>query len=293
MKSIRTRLEQKKRPLIILLTLASIAALFLLATGLDTIQFAPAQPFEVPRETSDFHPPFQIQYGSDLVFVILFGILLLLALIVVLRSPEQRKLLAKHTARLLILSLVVIALWILSTRESEEPPATEEPPPATALDLQPLPDLLPDSAAPETIIPPAPSPWLSYATTLLVIALLAAGGFALWSFTKPPEEPLRDITELALRDLAAGRSWEDSVIKCYIRMSKILQERRAVYRNIDMTPSEFILHLEKIGLPSQPVQKLTRLFEKARYSAQTSGTTETSEAIACLTEILQALEETQ
>jgi hypothetical protein len=45
--------------------------------------------------------------------------------------------------------------------------------------------------------------------------------------------------------------------------------------------------LEKAGLPREPVNRLTRLFESVRYGARTSAQSDVDEAIACLTSILK------
>jgi hypothetical protein len=55
-----------------------------------------------------------------------------------------------------------------------------------------------------------------------------------------------------------------------------------------MTPSEFAARLEQAGLPAEPVQRLTRLFEKVRYGGLRSTPTEAEEAVACLRDILHA-----
>ena len=58
-----------------------------------------------------------------------------------------------------------------------------------------------------------------------------------------------------------------------------------------MTPAEFAHHLINAGMPAEPIDRLTRLFEKARYSPRSSHTNEAEEAANCLTEILYAMEE--
>jgi hypothetical protein len=74
-------------------------------------------------------------------------------------------------------------------------------------------------------------------------------------------------------------------------MSAVLDEKRGIHRQRGMTPSEFASRLEQKGLPSDPVRRLTRLFERARYGGQESSQEDVNEAITCLRAILHAVGE--
>jgi hypothetical protein len=63
--------------------------------------------------------------------------------------------------------------------------------------------------------------------------------------------------------------------------------RRGLYREYAMTPAEFAVRLQSAGLPPEPVNRLTRLFESVRYGARISAQRDVDEAIACLTSILK------
>jgi hypothetical protein len=92
-----------------------------------------------------------------------------------------------------------------------------------------------------------------------------------------------------LKDLSAGRDWDDTVIRCYARMSEAVDQERGLHRQQAMTPQEFASRLEQAGLPSEPVRRLTRLFEKARYGGRKSSREDVNEAVTCLTAILHAV----
>jgi hypothetical protein len=92
----------------------------------------------------------------------------------------------------------------------------------------------------------------------------------------------------ALHALQAGVDLQDAVMRCYFEMGQILSEQRGIRRGETMTPREFERHLRGAGLPQQPVEQLTRLFEGARYGARVSGKREERQAIACLTAIVDA-----
>jgi hypothetical protein len=71
-------------------------------------------------------------------------------------------------------------------------------------------------------------------------------------------------------------------------LNDIVRIRYDVHRQLGMTPSEFIERLEQIGLPSQPVRRLTALFEAVRYGAKQFTQVEVDEAVDCLRSIAQA-----
>jgi hypothetical protein len=89
-----------------------------------------------------------------------------------------------------------------------------------------------------------------------------------------------------LRDLSSGADWADAITNCYVRMSEAVSSKRGLYRQAAMTPAEFARRLERAGLPSDPVRRLTRLFESVRYGAHKPARTEIDEAVVCLNAIL-------
>ena len=94
------------------------------------------------------------------------------------------------------------------------------------------------------------------------------------------------IARESLGELKAGRSYENAIIECYDRMSDVVARRQGLKREHMMTPTEFSADLMRAGLPRDPVQKLTALFEAARYGNQPAGQTEIDQAVNALTAIL-------
>jgi hypothetical protein len=76
-------------------------------------------------------------------------------------------------------------------------------------------------------------------------------------------------------------------------MSNVVNSKRGLQREHAMTPAEFASRLERAGLPREPVDRLTRLFESTRYGSHKSGTPEITEAVTCLTSILKYCGEAQ
>lgn len=101
-------------------------------------------------------------------------------------------------------------------------------------------------------------------------------------------DSIADVARASLDDLRAGRDWTDVIIRSYVRMSEVVDVRRGLRRAQAMTPREFARRLERAGLPSDAVGRLTLLFEAARYGANQSSRSEVNEAVACLGSILQA-----
>jgi hypothetical protein len=71
-------------------------------------------------------------------------------------------------------------------------------------------------------------------------------------------------------------------------MVEILNRQRGITRKEGMTPREFERRLVELGLPPEPVTKLTRLFETVRYGAKDLGEVEEHQALAYLDAIVQA-----
>jgi hypothetical protein len=143
--------------------------------------------------------------------------------------------------------------------------------------------------------PPDVPNWMNFLISLgVVLALLALiWGLSRWwgrlKYLRSLSKPLDDLALIArssLDDLAAGYDWDDVIVNCYARMGDAVSRRRGLVRKEAMTPAEFAQRLEQAGLPSDPVLRLTRLFESVRYGARKSSQNEINEAVSCLTAIL-------
>jgi hypothetical protein len=91
----------------------------------------------------------------------------------------------------------------------------------------------------------------------------------------------------SLHELSQQGASHDAIIRCYENMNEAVFARRGLQREYTMTAAEFAQRLEDAGLPHEPVNRLTRLFESARYSSHTSTQKDIDEAVSCLTSILQ------
>jgi len=282
-----------KRPLTIVTAVMAIVTLFLLAASLNNLEFEPGQSFVLPQQPQAPCASPAIEFPTFLfdLALVLVGIAFLVSLFVLLRSPRERRLVLRNLGQLVLFAAIGLLLSNLHGLE-EKPevrttPQARAPSPVTGLS-----EAIDSSATPVpvTFAPPVVPGWVRYAVTLGIVLLAGALGYSVWRLIQNPKEQLHEITRSALDDLFAGRDWEDVVIRCYADMSTTVSRRRGVGRHQAMTPREFAVRLEQLGLPANSVGRLTRLFEQARYGSLKSGPDQVREATACLAEIMQAVE---
>jgi hypothetical protein len=137
---------------------------------------------------------------------------------------------------------------------------------------------------------PQLSPLLAYLLSLAVVAGLLGLAWFLGSRRRRTTTAMRPaslkalgkIARASLDDVVGGRDWGDAIIHCYDQMSRVVDRQRGLNRPVSTTPAEFAVRLEAAGLPTEPVRRLTRLFESVRYGAHTASKVEISEAVSCL-----------
>lgn len=103
-------------------------------------------------------------------------------------------------------------------------------------------------------------------------------------------EPLLEAVDESLDDLASEPDARVAIIKCYRRFERVAARAR-VPRAPWQTSEEFMREaLARLALPRPAVERLTRLFEVARFSHHPLGSLERDNARAGLEEIRTALE---
>jgi Domain of unknown function (DUF4129) len=161
-----------------------------------------------------------------------------------------------------------------------------------------------DPGAPQPEIPVLSLPWLGWlaglllllaglATLAVALLLLFAERIARWWERRNAREaaqPLSEAVQEGLEDLATEPDARTAIIKCYRRFERVAARARVV-RAPWQTPDEFMREaLRRLVLPHHAVDRLTRLFELARFSAHPLGSQERDTARACLEHIRSELE---
>jgi len=279
-----------KRIFVIVLSSLGVLMLVLLAASLQSMELKPAQVFfSDDGNRSSIFSGFAnldrnvgtLTLGEALMLV--GGFLVLFVLMLALLSPEARK-------RVLIMILRVgLTAWAIFYAINKFRPDGIFEVDSQAIGMEQAQEVV---ATPPPYTPPVIPSWLIYLVSLFVVLFFVGIGFWMYRIFRPPKyqyQSLARAARTALKDLSAGRDWDDTVIQCYARMSEALGQERGLHRQQGMTPQEFASRLEQAGLPSDPVRRLTRLFEKARYGGRKSSREDVNEAVTCLTAILHAV----
>jgi hypothetical protein len=284
----------------VVLTLAVLAllSLVLLTNALRRMDFLPAQPIgggssnQWTGQSLDLggmvKTVAEIPFWKQLVFwAVLFLVLLL---ITSLLSPELRKQLIHAFLRTAGSGLI---LFYIIKRQPQLFAGFLSRLSGVGENLTISPEI--DSSPAPVFVPPQEVSWLSFAVTLgliLALALLIWWANRLWARIREmnaSRESLNEIAAIArdsLNDLKTGRNYDNAIVECYDRMSDVIAKKQGLQRAHAMTPSEFASRLTRAGLPRDPIQKLTSLFESVRYGRQPAGQMEINQAINCLTSIL-------
>jgi hypothetical protein len=136
---------------------------------------------------------------------------------------------------------------------------------------------------------------LGIALFTLAIALLVLFSdriIAWWlaRHARPEATDMADAVDESLDDLGDGADARAAIIRCYRRFEQAAARAR-VRRESWQTAEEFMGDLlRRLAVPDRAVERLTRLFEIARFSEHRLGTVERDAARACLEDIRAALE---
>ncbi len=289
------RLEDKRWSLV--LSLFALAAMVFLVSALRDMSFRPAQPLgSSETEKAQF-----IEVATSIIEIIeipfwkhmMFwgGMFILVLVVASLLTPEMRKRLIMGFLRLAVFALVVLYI----VKHDPElltnlfPDFTQA---NAAVSSSPT-----DAATAPVFEPPQVSNILIYVIGFVVLLIVA---FIFWKLigwwgrvkkelaaARQPMTEIAAIVRSSLKEIASGENSTNAIIRCYEQMSYAVDEKRGLRRDFAMTVSEFAERLERAGLPHEPVQRLTRLFESVRYGAGKTAPRDVDEAVVCLNAILK------
>jgi hypothetical protein len=281
-------LNPEKRTLLVMLIIMMVAVL-VLASGLTGMEMDMGGFFGVSDPDTGLGLIFGEGAGADPVVVQMLALLAVIAIplsiVMFIVSPEMRKRVLRDG---LVLALFAAVFLIIFQRNPQ------------------LGELTNEFQEPDTTMPEEgertdpgdlvlnPPPWAMWVASGLV---LAVGGYAIWRYLQTRQEPydgiyedLRLETQEAMDRLRAGENVRELVTRCYIRMHAALADARGVTDSDLLTPREFERRMMDVtGLPAEPINRLTRLFERVRYGDQDATEAEKEEAVNALETINKAL----
>ena len=287
-------MTRHRRAWLVLFSVLAVASVFVLVSGISTLDLdyeARQLPTRLagreegpPRTTA----PVVVEFLDRALTVLLTiaAVLLPFAIIYGIVSPQARQeLLIRLLA--LFLALVPIGLYLIWRVEPTELDAIDELqlPQAVGEGLAP---------APEIVMAAEPSDWLTLVATIAVAVLLAGllvgVGWVIWHRRQRGPDTLDQLAQQAQEALDAldtGADLRDTVTRCYVQMLQVIRQHQGIQRQRAMTPREFEVQLEQVGLPINHVRRLTRLFEAVRYGDKVPGQQEQREAVVALTTIVR------
>jgi hypothetical protein len=275
----------------ILFFILGVGMLVILASGLPDIEFQAGKVFVSSSDEGDL-PDDQLSIKSwnlagiwKVVGLIILWVIFPLSFIYFIVSPEARKTIIR---RALTLELTGYALFILM-RSCNRVIAPDQ------FDFGGLAESTLEAGNPlETYFSPQTAQLLEWIANLFFIIILAVIIWRLmrwWSGRPQTLDEIGSQASQALEDIRTGADLHDSITRCYVEMSRVMQERKGIRRERAMTAREFEAELEEIGLPRDAVQTLTRLFEKVRYGVSQLSASDQQAAQQCLQTIVSAVQE--
>ncbi len=286
-------MDRGKKFWILLVASVALTALVLLAASLSNLELLPGQPFPWGLFNRQSEVPPLIG-GPDGTFLItILRILLLITLVItaiyVIFSREGRRQAVRAILELLLLLFLMSFFVERQTALVPTPDETmTESSPAEEIPFGTPPEFNPGDMRDLTNT-------LTLALAIVLTVIILAVLYILWRRAHLPKDStmieLAREAQDALEAIQAGGSVKNAVIRCYVEMSRVVSEKRNLYRGVTMTSHEFEEHLIRAGLPKTPIHQLTRLFEDARYGDQEPGPAEEQGAVACLSAIVAAATE--
>ena len=262
----------------------TIGALVVLAAGLPQLVFRPGRPFALPAAPEAAGaPPALPQLGADSFWRVVLPLIFMALLVslvfgLIFSARLRRELLLRLVGMITALLFIYLMVGLLRRMppQFEQALSASGQPAAQAAGAEQLPAFVAQ-----------PPQWLVLVVSLAVIALLSGGIWLLWRRRHEPENPLVAPAARALASIEAGDDLRDTVLRCYLEMSRLLSEQRGIVRQQAVTPREFEQQLMAAGLRDGHIQQLTRLFEGVRYGARRATQRDERAAVDCLTAIVE------
>ncbi len=113
--------------------------------------------------------------------------------------------------------------------------------------------------------------------------------FLLHSLRKThPSAAMTNVINTAIQAIQAGDNLQNVIIRCYADMERVMKQEHGIERPGSVTPREFEVYLAEKGIPAEPILRLTRLFERARYGNESLTWQDEKDALGSLEKIGEA-----
>lgn len=285
----------KRKLLTVVLLGAAVLALLALAAGLAQVKFSPGEPFTLGSREPPRLPPAGAPAELSPAMRVLLRIWLILTL-ALLPFSVFYLLISPTARRRLLQNLIVFGVFMLIMSSlGQQLRLLGENGLFGGLDMSRLTEAgAPGQPAEFSGSPPG---WLIILTSFILAAVvigLIAG--LIYAITRNHHQPaprvslvrIAEEAESAMTAIQAGSDLRDTVIRCYVEMSRVVRTSRGIARQQAVTAREFEEQLARAGLPGSSVHDLTRLFEDVRYGAKSLDPREEGRATACLAAIADA-----
>ncbi|HET6845909.1 MAG TPA: DUF4129 domain-containing protein [Anaerolineales bacterium] len=275
----------KKRGAVLLLI--AVMAAFVLTSAIGQLRLEPGNPFPAAsgQSTEDVASGAARRLPAAEALPAVRGILalsiLVLGILLIKRLVEVTRL--DHILGFLIVVGAMIAL-LISLPRLPAGRAIELPPEAAAPSVPSI-----EHATSPLGTPPPSFFWIA---GLLVLTSTAAA-LIIALRPQPRAVEMRDILAAeagrAIQQIEAGANATSVVVRCYLRMTGLIQEERGLSRPRSMTVREFETDLRNLDLPPEPLLRLRGLFEAVRYGSRPMRTDEEQAASDALKAIVSFL----
>jgi hypothetical protein len=231
--------------------------------------------------------------------LVMFGALVVFIFAIILLMPWNNRKLQLIIAGIgIVVGLLILMAAAASLASQELPETTPTPVPEVspiAQEVEEDPPFAPEEGidlAPQTFEEPPVSPWVSFLLSLSIVLVIFAIVWFVWRANSKPADQraaFADLAEQAVDEIKAGEDWGDAILNCYAGMlDAVYATRKIPQKQTSLTPAEFVALMVKEKMPAEPVERLTRLFERVRYGGKKATQREIDEAIACLNDIIAA-----
>ena len=240
-----------------------VIALVLLAGSLSNLKLQAGAPFPGSSTSGSTVTSSALQGAQNYGFPILRGIFALLFLGLILSVPI-RMIAFLRLKRLLQLVIAAVILFVLIMVLPPTLPGQPSlsPSDSSAAAIRP---------AAEYLTSPLGRPPEGLVWSVLAVVVMGILGLIIWTLIQPAvpgddSDRLQQEAENSLSELMQGRGdFKNVILRCYSQMTEVLRQDKAIERDGYMTAREFEQWLESKGIPPEPAQNLTDLFERVRY----------------------------